>query len=477
MAKPAAKATTSAAAGKAAPQARILRIGLIQGGRIIEERLVRKRENITVGQSAKNMFVVPSDTLPRSWLLFEITPKGYVVHFADGMDARIAVGQEIISFAQLKQTGKVQKSGAGYVLPLDERSRGKITIGDMTILFQFVTPPAPQPRPQLPASVRGSLTSNLDWFFTSVAAASFIVHFSLVVYLRSVDWPRKPDIEEIPDRFVQMVVRKEEPPPPPPQETKTEDKTEDKTETKKPETKVAKKVEPTPERREPTEEEKRKAAEAKAARDAERRAQIAEQVKNTGILKLLGAKSDGGGAIADVLGKGDVDRDQEKAFEGVGGLTVATSDTGLRGVKSGTGGSGTVASIGSLRGSGDVAAGSTGTVGAEKKVVAVVKDQAPSVDGQLDPGILVKEVKRNMGAVKACYERALKRNPTLSGKLVVFWTVTEAGTVTGFDVEQDTLNDPEVVSCIKALVLRWRFPRPSGGSVDVSYPFLFQASS
>ena len=52
---------------------KILRIGIIQGGRIVEERLVRKRENITIGQSAKNMFVVPSDALPRHWLLFEVT--------------------------------------------------------------------------------------------------------------------------------------------------------------------------------------------------------------------------------------------------------------------------------------------------------------------------------------------------------------------------------------------------------------------
>jgi len=41
----------------AAPKVKILRIGIIQGGRIVEERLVRKRENITIGQSAKNLFV------------------------------------------------------------------------------------------------------------------------------------------------------------------------------------------------------------------------------------------------------------------------------------------------------------------------------------------------------------------------------------------------------------------------------------
>lgn len=456
---------------------RILRIGIIQGGRIVEERLVRKRENISVGQSAKNMFVVPSDAMPRTWMLFEATPKGYVAHFGDGMDARIAVGQEIISLAQLKQNGKIQKTGQSWDLVLDERARGKITVGDLTILFQFVTPPPPQPRPQLPASVRGSFSNNLDWFFTSVAVGSFVVHLCMIIYLRSVDWPKKPDIEEIPDRFVQMVVKKK-PEPPPEEEKKADEKKVDEEKPKEVAKKAPAKKEDAPApKKELTEAEKQKIAEERARAEAERRAKIAEQVQNTGILKLLGARADGEGAIADVLGKGDVDRDQEKAFEGVGGLAVATGDDSLRGVKSGTGGTGKVASISGLRGGGSIEGASTGSVGGEKSVKAVVSSAAPSVDGELDPGVVAKEVKRRLGAVKACYERALKRNPALSGKIVVFWTITPEGTVSGITVESDTMGDPEVAQCIKQNISGWRFPRPSGGSVEVSFPFVFQASS
>ena len=448
----------------APPRVRILRIGIIQGGRIVEERLVRKRESISIGQSARNMFVVPSDALPKHWLMFEITPRGYLGHFADAMDARIAVGNEIISLAQLKQSGKIRRHGQAWVMLLDERSRGKITVGDLTILFQFVTPPPPQPRPQLPASVRGSITSNLDWAFTTIAAMSFVGHLVMVVYLRSVDWPRKPDIEEIPDRFVQMVVRRPEKPVETPK-VADEKKDEDKPADEKPA-----KVAAAPKAK------KEISPDEKARIDAERRARLAEQVKNTGILKLLGAKADGAGSIADVLGKGDVDRDQERAFQGVGGLTVASGDANLRGVKSGTGGTGRVANISGLRGGGAIAGASTGNVGAERKVTGIVKSEAPAVDGQLDPNIVVKEVRARMSAIKACYERALKRNPNLSGKLVVRWTITAAGTVSGVDIDQDSLGDSEVTNCIKGLVARWRFPAPSGGSVEVSFPFVFQAS-
>jgi hypothetical protein len=449
---------------------KILRIGIIQGGRIVEERLVRKRENITIGQSAKNMFVVPSDALPRNWLLFQVSGNQYVAHFSEGMDARIAVGNEIISLAQLKQTGKIQKKGASFELPLSDRSRGKITLADMTILFQFVTPPIPQPRPQLPASVRGSVTSDLDWFFTIIAAVSFLVHLSLVIYLRSVDWPRKPDIEAVPDRFVQMVKK--------PEEKKVEEKKVEKVEEKKEEKKAEKKVEVAEkkEKKELSPEEQAKRAEDKARQDAERRARLAEQVKSTGLLKLLGANTGEGGSIADVLGKGDVDRDQEKAFQGVGGVGVASGNDQLRGIKSGGSGSGRVASVGGLRGGGSIAGGGTGAAAAEKKVSGSVRSEAPAVDGELDPAMVAKEVRSRLGAIKACYERALKRNPTLSGKVVIHWTITQAGTVSGVDVEQDTLGDAEVASCMKALVARWRFPAPAGGSVDVSFPFVFQSS-
>jgi outer membrane biosynthesis protein TonB len=450
---------------------KILRIGIIQGGRIVEERLVRKRENITIGQSAKNMFVVLSDALPRNWLLFEASGTGYTAHFSDGMDARIAVGNEIISLSQLKQTGKIQKRGVSWVLPLDERARGKITLADMTILFQFVTPPPPQPRPQLPASVRGSALSGVDWFFTTVAAVSFLLHLIFVIYLRNVDWPRKPDIEAVPDRFVQMVVKKEEKKPEPKKEEVAKVD-----ETKKEEKKKGDEEKKQAPKKELSDEEKAKLAEAKAKADAERRARLAEQVKSTGLLKLLGAKADGGGSIADVLGKGDVDRDQENAFKGVGGVGIASGNDSLRGIKSGGSGSGRVADAGSLRGGAGIAGAETGKGAGERTVKAAIKTEAPAVDGELDPNMVAKEVRSRLGAIKACYERALKRNPNLSGKVVIHWTITQAGTVSGVDVEQDTLGDAEVASCIKSLIARWRFPAPSGGSVDVSFPFVFQAS-
>ena len=40
---------------------RILRIGILLGGKIVEERLIRERVAVTIGQSMRNTFSIPID--------------------------------------------------------------------------------------------------------------------------------------------------------------------------------------------------------------------------------------------------------------------------------------------------------------------------------------------------------------------------------------------------------------------------------
>ena len=373
------------------------------------------------------------------------------------MDARIAVGNEIISLAQLKQTGKIQQARHSWVLPLDERSRGKITLGDMTILFQFVTPPPPQPRPQLPASVRGSITGNLDWFFTTIAGVSFLLHLLLVIYLRNVDWPRKPDIEEIPDRFVQMVIKKAPSRRRSPRRWKRRRRgrrprrrAEEKTEKKKAAPAEEKKA-----KAEPTEEEKARA-------EAERRARLAEQVKSTGLLKLLGAKADGERLDRRRARQG---RRRPRPGEGLPGRrrrrrrqrqrrSSARHQDGRQ--RLGPGGRPSAACAAAA--ASPAAAPACGRPRSGSP--AWSRARPPPSTASSIPSIVAKEVRSRLGAIKACYERALKRNPNLTGKVVIHWTITAAGTVSGVDVENGHHGRPEVASCIKSLVARWRFPAP-----------------
>jgi hypothetical protein len=61
---------------------KVLRIGLVAAGRILEERIVKQRTSVTVGPSEKSMFVVQTN-LPPQFKLFELMGSDYYLNFLD----------------------------------------------------------------------------------------------------------------------------------------------------------------------------------------------------------------------------------------------------------------------------------------------------------------------------------------------------------------------------------------------------------
>ncbi len=323
-----------------------------------------------------------------------------------------------------------------------------------------------QPRPQLPPSVRSSLIQNMDWMLVAVIAASFVLHVGFVMYLRNSDWPRKPDIEEIPDRFVQMIVPK-----------KVEEPSLSSRRRKTTRRKTRRGQEEGLGRGQQAEgaaqEVRDLEREARAA--AERRARLAADVQKMGVLKILGSKGDNG-AVADLVKGGDVSGDADKVFAQVGGVGVAGAGAGgLRSAK-GAGGSGTLRGGGSLRASGPGEVG-TGERQGERAVKGIVKDSAPT-DGrrharpgrhrQGDP----RPPRRHQGLLRsgAQAQPEHRRQSAAALRGVVGRKVTSA------EIENDTMHDEEVASCIKARRLVVALSGAGAGSVQFSYPFIFQAS-
>src|SRR5690606_4712455 len=75
----------------AATGPKVLRIGLVQGGRVIEERIIKQRSHVTIGPSEKSMFVISSTTVPPNFRLFELVGTDYCMNFLDGMSGRVAL--------------------------------------------------------------------------------------------------------------------------------------------------------------------------------------------------------------------------------------------------------------------------------------------------------------------------------------------------------------------------------------------------
>ena len=162
---------------------RIPRIAIVRGGRVIEERLVKQANIVTIGRGEGAMFTIRS--APPSFSLLERTNDAWFLRFADGMSGRIATSTGIATLEQLRTNAHALNGG--YRLKLTDDARGKIVIGDDTILFQLVPAPPAQPRPQLPLGVKQSVAGSLDWTLTIVAAFSFLLHFGIAGAMYS-DW-------------------------------------------------------------------------------------------------------------------------------------------------------------------------------------------------------------------------------------------------------------------------------------------------
>ena len=72
---------------------KILRIGVIQGGKIIEEKLIRRRTSVTVGTSSRNTIVLSAAKVPKSFPLFELKGNDYHLAFEDNMSGRVSVAE------------------------------------------------------------------------------------------------------------------------------------------------------------------------------------------------------------------------------------------------------------------------------------------------------------------------------------------------------------------------------------------------
>jgi len=436
---------------------KVLRIGVIQGGRIVEERVVRSRAPVTIGTSPRNAIVVPQSNLPESFALFTLHGEQYFLTFDEGMQGRVQGDQGTADFGALVSQGVAQRQGSRYVIPLREDQHGKVLLGEVTVLWQFVVPPPEAPKPLLPEAARGNRFRSMDRLFVGVLVVSLALHISGYVALARTPAREEVTLEEIPDRFAKLLIPEKKPEPP---------------------RKVEKKVEAVAEaRREEKKEEKKggdegagKAAPSKAARAA----QVQKAVQSKGILRVLGAlgPGTGGGAVADVFGSGGGFGDVASALSGAGGVAVAT-DPGMGGGRKG-GGQGGSASIGDLATGG----GGGGKVGYGQKSEARVSGSVATEDAEIDSadidqGKLGAFIRARLAAIKACYENQLKRNPNLKGKIRIRFIVLETGGLAELSVVENTLGSAETASCIIVTMRGWRTPFRPSGTVTVEHSFVF----
>lgn len=427
---------------------KVLRIGLVASGRILEERIVKQRTSVTVGPSEKSMFVVQAN-VPPQFKLFELIGNDYYLNFLDGMTGRVALATGITDLVALK--GQAKRVGPAYQIRLTEEARGKVVIGETTFLFQFVAPPPVQPRPQLPLSVKGGVASQIDWNLTIIAAFSFLLHFGLIGAMYS-DWMDPVVSDDLTAALTHMV---QEPPTPPPVETAEASASATSTEaapsaTAKPS--AAPKHEAAPAAPAPTA--------VQALLQQAEQARIAILASLAGGQNIQGAMKDDNGAPVDL----------NSLATREGGISNATGGLNLPGgaggpIKPGSG-------PGGLQG---LTGGQTGpavdNAGQAQKVVIKGDAQWGGASASVPVSNAEAVIRSQLQPrARACYNAALANDPSISGKLSLSIQVAPSGEVSA--VTPSGMSG-QIVSCIVAAARRLQFAAPGGGGSTIGTSFNF----
>lgn len=274
----------------------------------------------------------------------------------------------------------------------------------------------------------------------------FSITLGLLIPLWDIPVPDRVEVVEIPERLAQLIIPKVAPPPPPPKQEKLEEK--------KPEKEQEKAKKPPPEKAK------------KARKKAERAGLLAFK---DDFADLIDDKAEAKlGAKAKISGKGS---DAKKTTR-----SLVTSNVG-----SGSSGINTAALSRNVGGTGD----SIGGVKFSRVESSIGTDFAgeerPLSDGP-GPSRTDEEIQivfdRYKSALYRIYNRQLRKNPTLQGKMVLRLTIQPDGSVTASSVDSSDMDSPDLDKKIAARVKKFNFGAKEGvPTITILYPIDFLPAS
>ena len=432
---------------------KVLRIGIVQGDQIVQEQLIRRPENVTVGESTKNTFVLPPCSLPKRFPLFVAKGNSYFLQFTDGMAGKISFKGRIQSLDDLKTSGEAVRRGGTWVLPVQESSRGKVIIDGISVLFQFVPAPPQAIARSIQMDFRPRFIEDDDPVFFGFLALFAALATSLAIYAHSADYSQQDSYQDA-ARIAKLLNAEppEEKPDPPEEKTepvKDTEKSTDGTKQEKPE-----------EVKQEVKQEKPKTKAEKQAED-DRKEVIAEEKATARAASIFGTTSDSSGTtvapVEDNVDWGDVDKDTEV-------------DTTGGGARDGSGGKRETVK---KDGPGKSEVGTSTTKEREAVVKGTMKTGKETVEVEEgEAGGVTAVIKAKKGRIKQCYDMELRNSPKLEGKVTVYFEVGR-GRVLEAEIQGNSTRNDALAKCILVKIKKLRFP--DGVEATVEYPFIFSS--
>jgi TonB family protein len=327
-------------------------------------------------------------------------------------------------------------------------------------------------------AARGISWYKTDYRFMVIALLSILLHAGLVLYFHHIKVApvKTKSIEEIPERFARLIIEK-----PIPKELKKNNVQKEALAEKR------KNIQQDNESALPESKGSGHASSAVVRSAVSRQvARVEQKMRTVGVLGMLtgvGATAKGP-SVVDVLGtinnKKEHAQDLDKALADVTGLQqTANVDVVQRKlVKSKD------VEINHKENIDDLIAG----IGAAKtsdlsKKGDILISRPESIEGaasssaKRDISAINAVVASHKTSIRMSYEKFLKRNPDLSGKITIRFTIDAAGNVSKLEVVENTTGNRDLEDEIIRKIKLWNFDAIPEGDVTVTYPLVFQPAA
>ena len=275
----------------------------------------------------------------------------------------------------------------------------------------------------------------------------FSILLSILIPIWDIPIPDRIEVVEIPERLAKLIIAKKPPPPPPPRQEKVEDKQPE-------EEKVKQDKKPVPEKPKKVHK-KAEAAGLMAFKD-----DFADLINDTPVAKL--------GAKAKISGNGSKAKTTTRSLvtSNVGGSSAGINTASL---SRNVGGSGD--SIGGVEFS-----------RVESSIGTDFNGEESPLSGGPGPSRTDEEIQivfdRYKSALYRIYNRQLRKNPTLQGKMVLRITIKPDGSVSACAVDSSDMDSPELDNKIAARVKKFNFGVKEGvPTITILYPIDFLPAS
>ena len=429
--------------------------------------IVREGGEFTVGQRGDNDLTLYGKNYPKRHKLFLQRNGGFFIKLRPYIDGKISLDDSTLNIKELFLHDVLPRKGNDYLVKLSPRKQGFLIVGDAKIDFEFkqiAVKPAAAPAFNMAAfswqrAALKSLTSDLMFkaiFLFLVLLNAFII-YAFKDY--KVNLQAKFDIEKMPERLAKFIIK------PPEISVSATSSLSSALDDSQGETKKKS-------------DENEDSNQKGSARKPGDRKRGGNPAASAGLLGLLAGSGESGksSSIVDAL----VDKGLVADLNNIvgGGTHLKVTKGGSKNGNDpldqliGTGGSGGIDDFLSAM---------------EEDVPQVKLNKKAKVDlvkpskmtgsaealGRRTDSSVMQVVLSRQGRITYLYEKYLKRNPNLRGKVSIEFTIAANGFVTLATIIESTINHPELERDLLNLIKHLKFDPIPSGNVTTIFPFQF----